>query len=353
MREIDSYIKQKRLELSTSILHRKIIYLDINYWIRLRDQKTPIDKRMFDRAIELVKSQNCIFPISEISFFEILKQKDKRTLKATIELVDKLSEGIAIISAEERMQLELMHFIRKRQGKATYNIKELAWTKLVSIVTPAIIPSVEFNLQKSFYDFVCKMTLSEIITTIELNGGIKPFAFKDNVKKMNNDKEKYAHENKSFKQMFLSELSGFLEVHKESLDKTFIDLCHTDLGYPPSEKDHKEIIENSIVKLIYHGFRLSKITKELPMFKILPTMYAAVRWNTNRKYTDGNDTPDFMHVACALPYCDYFFTEKELRTIIAQQNLDTLFDCVVESDPNEAIRILDSINDNTIVAETH
>ena len=72
-------------------------------------------------------------------------------------------------------------------------------------------------------------------------------------------------------------------------------------------------------------------------------LFAAVRWNKTRKYSDGNDTFDFMHATAALPYFDFFFTENELHTIIRQIKLDVAYGCVVESDPKKVLELLHSI----------
>jgi hypothetical protein len=86
-----------------------------------------------------------------------------------------------------------------------------------------------------------------------------------------------------------------------------------------------------------------KITKELPVFRIVPELFASTRWDRKRIYSDGNDTLDFLHASFALPYCDFFFTERELRTMIIQRKFDNLYGCRVESNSNEALKILESI----------
>jgi hypothetical protein len=68
-----------------------------------------------------------------------------------------------------------------------------------------------------------------------------------------------------------------------------------------------------------------------------------MRWNKDRVYKDGNDTMDVLHAVHALPNCDYFFTENELRSMIVQLKLDKLFNCVAESNPKKILEILSAI----------
>jgi hypothetical protein len=95
--------------------------------------------------------------------------------------------------------------------------------------------------------------------------------------------------------------------------------------------------------LIYNAFRKEKLSDQLPMFNIFSSLFASMRWNKDRKYKDGNDTIDAMHASASLPYCDYFFTEKELNTVILQLSLDTTFSCITERDPNKVLERLNAI----------
>jgi hypothetical protein len=120
-------------------------------------------------------------------------------------------------------------------------------------------------------------------------------------------------------------------------------LYYWDHGRYPSIEEKGNQNPNILRNVICNSFRLKKVTSEFPTYSILPELFAAVRWNTTRKYVDGNDTMDFLHATAALPYFDFFFTERELNTIIKQRKLDTTFKCVVESDPNKVLETLNSL----------
>lgn len=347
MTETENYIKQKRLDLYNSIKATKKIYLDTNYWIKLRDAEkngNQTDKKLFDKLKELVKLKKCILPISEITFWEILKQSDFKTLKDSATLIDEFSNGISLISDEERRQLEFLIFLRKAQKKSTYESIELVWTKLSMNMLYNNLPQPEqYDLKIKFIEFLESITFFDMVTIMEEKKIFKPFYFKDNVDFLNEAKEKYKNENKSFKQLFLSELGGYIDCFKDSLNQTMEQMYYWEHGKHITETEKSTIDQNGLKNMMYNLFRLNKVTTEFPTFSILPELSASVRWNQSRKYVDGNDTIDFLHATSALPYFDFFFTEKELRTIICQRKLDTSYNCIVESDTNKILDLLDTL----------
>lgn len=344
--KIDNYIKNHRLEISKLIKGKTIIYLDTNYWLNLRDQSResePNKRILLDNIIELSDSGKCIFPISEVTFWEFLKQSDLETLKETSILVDKLSKGISMINSNERRVLEFKHFYYKNTGQDTFELNELIWTKLSFLLGYEFIARLKTEeLQKSFFDFVSNSTLVDIITYIHKDGVIKkPFYFKDNIETLNQGKQKHANDNNSFKQMFLSELGGYLDNYQEVFNDVIysIFLKKNKSEFSQIERDSVGK-DNSFKNLIYNGFKTSKLTTELPVFRVVPELFASARWNKNRIFTDGNDTLDFIHASFALPYCDYFFTEGDLKSMIRQTKLDELYGCHVESKQKPIIKEL-------------
>lgn len=347
---INEYIKKHRLEIFSLIKDKSIIYLDTKFWLILRDQNretNPEKRLLLDKILELSDSGKCVFPISEISFWEFLKQKDIVTLKETVTLVDRLSQGITIINTDERYVLELEHFFLTKSKKETYEIKELIWTKLHFILGYNFISGLKLESeQKSFFDFLTILTLEKVFSIANSNNiNLKTFEFKDDIELLNSEKEKYMNDNKSYKQMFLSELGGHLDLHEHIFDDVIYSIYCKEKNLVPNDSRNIERDENKNFKnLVYRGFENGSITDELPVFRIVPELYASVRWNTGRKYKDGNDTMDFLHASFALPYCDYFFTEHELKTIITQTKLDVLYVCQVESRPKIILEILEKIN---------
>lgn len=347
MNELESYIKKQRISISASLKNSKKIYLDTNYWIRLRDANsagTERDKELLRLLLNLAKSGKCVLPISEATFWEILKQQDTKTLKASSILIDELSKGISIVSSNERRELEFIVFIRKMQGKEIFELDDLIWTKLPMDVLYNNLPQPQNeSLKIGFIEFLCKISFADLVTMIENKGTHVAFGYKDNVDLFNWAKDRYKDQNKSFKQMFLSELGGFIDLFKDLLNNAMKQIYYWDNGRHPNEMETREIDSNILRNMIYNLIRLNKATTEFPSFSIQPELYASIRWNKDRKYVDGNDTIDFLHASAALPYFDYFFTERELATIIKQRKLDEKYSCVVESSQEKIIALLNTM----------
>lgn len=347
MNQFNKYLQQKQVEIGKSISNHKIIYLDINYWIKLRDQakkEDAKDRELLDKLTELVDTNKCIIPVSEITFYEILKQSDINSLKDSANLIDNLSKGISIVSESERRHLEFVNFVREKTGGTTLNLQETVWTKLsLNILYKIFLKHDPNMLSDDFIDFLSNLSFDKMINQLQKTGNLTPFKYKDDVDSLNIAKEKYKTENKTFNEMYLSELGGYLEVFETELNNSMEYVFYLDYGYFPSDDDKKNINPRHCRNMIYNLSKYNKLKNELPSFRIFPELNASIRWNKGRKYKDGNDTLDFLHASSSLPYFDFFFTERELKTIIVQQKLDKLYNCKVESEPIEILKILEKI----------
>jgi hypothetical protein len=168
---LEEYIKGSRLRLGDDLKNSKKIYLDTNYWLELRNVELGRAKNDdFTSLLSLlkneVKSGKVICPISDENFYEILLQSDPTTLRASIDLVDELSKGVALLSSEERIQYEILFFIRSATlGKeAVYHPNECIWSKVAFIYgtlipkQPNLLPEEQLVMQKAFFDQMWSMS---------------------------------------------------------------------------------------------------------------------------------------------------------------------------------------------------
>jgi hypothetical protein len=220
------------------------------------------------------------------------------------------------INNENRMiyfiQSKCLHFLQSRITKPTHDLDKIIWTKTILL---AGLESEMFNLQipKEFYDFVSEFPLGQLNTS-----HIKPFSFKTNIADLNRDKLiHHQSKSKSFDELFLFELARTLDANRTRLDP----------------------IHPRLVEFIFDQYNQKRITSELPHFRIFPTLFASAMQNKQLKFKE-NDTMDYFHATCALPFFDYFFTEKTLHNTIHQRKLDVRFSCQVESNHVKIIQML-------------
>jgi hypothetical protein len=169
---VDEYVRARRIELGRSLDHRRPVYLDLRYWIILRDAllnrtADPTAKTLLDLLRRQVRAGRIFCPISGAVFLELLKQKDLSTRSATAQLIDDLSLGVTLAPEPERIGTELAHFLySQRDQQALYPLQWLVWSKLsdvLDVVHPTdtgFQPQTELMIQKAFFDHMWGMSLA-------------------------------------------------------------------------------------------------------------------------------------------------------------------------------------------------
>ena len=355
---VEKYVKRKRIELSNEIRFSKKIYLDTKYWILLRDARIRdnVDCNLLQllHLIEsLVENGRAICPISDDIFFEMLKQTDLKTLKATAQLMDDLSKGVLILSLQERLDLEVSYFVRiKTKGiDYVYSLDEMVWTKIAYVcgfTTPSskvFPPDIDRTIQKAFVDQMWVIGLVDMLEQMGQNIVIPPPSFAELSKILTQNKIKHINDHTSFKQLFLAELGGILDLYKPNFQSLMVYLYELEIGRKVaadeiSSDDAGQLFANRI----YQAFQLNKITSELPSFHVMAKIHAATRWDKNR-ILKPNDIYDIHHAVDAIPYCDYFLTERSLKHLVSNKNLgfDSIFHYKTISDIDNAISELSQI----------
>jgi len=355
---VEKYIRNKRIELSQKINSAKKVYLDTKFWILLRNVRmgnvTDSNTIQLLHVLEnLVANGLVVCPISNDTFAEIFKQTDNKTLRASLQVIDDLSKGIAILSMKERIDLEIFHFIgEKTKGTdSVYSPDELVWTKtayVMGFLTPnndSMPQDTNCAIQKAFIDQMWVVTLTDMLNQMGNDVVSRMPKLPDISQKLNEGKLAHIDDCKSFKQLFMAELSGILDVHKQDFQDLMVYIVKSETGQSFNAEELSSSNAGQLfANLIYHAYRLNRIKYELPSFRVIAGIHAAVRWDKGRKYKR-NDLHDFHHAAAAIPYCDYFLTEANLRHLVYDRNMkfDTLFRCKTISDINDAIEKLSQI----------
>lgn len=166
--------------------------------------------------------------------------------------------------------------------------------------------------------------------------------FSDTVEKMNEGNSAHAREIKSFQQALKAELGGVAEEFAFVVLETFERLERERSDWPADQRfDRSQTAIRVATNALRHVLLTDVERDRMPSLHIEASLHASVRWDKKRKLAP-NDLFDFRHASAALAYCDLFFTEKPLRTMIEQKHiaLDRRFKCVVRSTPAEALALL-------------
>lgn len=87
--------------LGRDLASRKAIYLDLRFWIGLRDaaryNKLGLERDLLLGLRRRVASGALFCPITDSTFLELFKQTDQQSRVATAELIDELSLGVTLM----------------------------------------------------------------------------------------------------------------------------------------------------------------------------------------------------------------------------------------------------------------
>lgn len=335
---LEEHVKMRRVMLGQTVSSLQRVYLDLRFWILFRDAhraQEPTDPvfRLLAKLLSLVKEGKAVCPISESTFIELLKQKDRAIRKATAQLIDALSRGVSLIPHPDRVVQELSHALHRHSGiKDLIPLQHLVWTKLPYVIgemhpTSTPFPSEEERIiQKAFFDHMWDISLVEIIETL---GDAAPpnTDWNEIADRLNQGNQKHSAELKSYQKTYRIEFEGSMSVFLRELQQIFARL--EDLGYSDPGLGLAGLSETA---------RLKEFSRSIPTLHIGASCHAAVRWDKKRNLT-GNDLFDFHHAEAALGYCDVFLTEIPLKNLLEQNHMGLTrnFSCKVFSSAEKAL----------------
>jgi predicted nucleic acid-binding protein len=350
---LDRHVRKRILEAGVVVNASTKIYLDTNFWIWLRNAQSEGDEspsaRLLAALIAGADRGLLICPLSESAFIELFKQEDPASRLATAVLMNRLSRGYALLEPHMRMANEVSNFFHRKAGKSVYDYNELAWCRVsfvLGLIHPSpeapIPPDVLLAIQKGVFDEMWGKGLVDIVDGAG-SGEMPPIPdFTETVEKMNEGNAAHAHQIKSFQQALKAELDGVAEEFAFAVLETFERLERERGDWPADQRFETNPTATRVAtKALRHALEKDADRDRMPSLHIEASLHASVRWDKKRKL-EPNDLFDFRHASAALAYCDLFFTEKPLRTMIEQKHiaLDRRFKCMVRSTPADALALL-------------
>ena len=338
---IETYYLQRRVEYARSVKGRKKIFLDTNFWIYLRDASLCTDggvgSKLLEQALAGVRDGRYIFPVSHEILVEIFAQTEKKSIYKSCELIDELSEGMCIIPCDARKELELFNQFREIENEAKLEISEMAWTKtpydsgLIFGPLPGLKNYDLLNAQIKAIDDMWNKSLRDRIEVLDYGNGRSSPRFPDISEILNEQKNKH-------KDTFNSRCEAYLAlVHTDLNDCGDLIQIDGEGDYVKLRKSIVNDIQNHVYKHTESGTDLERLSS----IHIPAAIFSAIHWDKRRKFKK-NDWLDFQHATAALSFCDLFFTEGPLKSLITRKdlNLDNVYNCVVLSTPEDASEIL-------------
>lgn len=331
---LQEHFSRRVAELASFVLKRRRVYLDTRYWIFLRDAvagrpQKPTHSELL-RILRIgVTSGVFICPLSDSAFFELLRQSDRETRLATVRVIDELSLGVTIQNARDRLRTELLQFllsVNNARGIPGPPLEHV-WLKVGHVLGTAypIYPGVEATellaISKAFFDAMWSVTLEEMLTDTPPPEDSMDSDFHNIAARLTVESTSHASGMKSFNAIYLDEIRGFFDVHREDLQAVFAQMHEiAQPNAPPLLAADFKLHGRMLVNVFSNIFRFGKAGTSLPMAQIVANLHTVVRWQRNRAF-QATDFYDFHHATAALPYCDVFLTERFLGTVLTRPPL--------------------------------
>jgi hypothetical protein len=315
---------------------------------------TEAEQQLLRLLRELARAGTVFCPISESVFMELMKQEDSQSRLRTAQLIDDLSFGISLIPYDMRAATELAHFIHSRgyEASALHPLRHLIWSKL-SYVLGTVHPSSKLfdpetglAIQKAFFDEMWSMSLVDVVKTIGTATPPDNSALINLAARLNTGNAQHTDEVRSFIQAYAAESRGAVSVFGDTVMNIVSDIAAKHKNPFPSRGSNEwNEQQRRWRNLLFLALQGEEARQELPSIHIMTCLHAVFRWDKSRRF-QANDFYDFFHASAALAFCQAFFTERSLRSVITANHLglDKLYGCRVVADVSEAIDYLGTLN---------
>jgi hypothetical protein len=352
---IERYLRARQIELAQSLRGRAKVYLDLNFWITLREtaaerRSGSAERKLLHLLRRGVHQGAIVCPISDTFFFELLKQpysEDRRI--GTAKLVDELSLGVTLANSFVRTGTEICAFLWGATKEVElHQIEDLAWTKL-GYVLGELYPeiaglgtSINEGLQRRFVDLMWDCSLTELIRTAGEEGFPPDDPYRALSARTNTERDRFAYEITSFERAYEIEIRGALDALGDTAMDIMVEWGRRQNTPAPSPGSPEwTMARNMIMNMLAAALEKTDAKKALRTLHIEASLHAALRWDKPRRFK-ANDFYDFRHAAAALGYCDAFFTDGPLRDLIngPRLGLSDLHDCRIASDLDGAVEIV-------------
>jgi len=354
---LKSHVRMRQIALAKSLAQKKAIYLDIKFWIILRDvvlrrRTSLVDQELLSLLRKGAVDSALFCPISDSTFVELLKQSDVKSREATACLIDDLSLGVTLIPFDMRAGTELTHFLHSaRTPNQVYPLDHLVWSK-ISYVMGFFHPNrtpfdrfTELAMQKSFFDHMWGIPMREVIHRIGDRMLPNPEQYGSVAERLNRFNAEHAAELRSFRNTYDFEIHGIIDLFEDVLIDIVSEMVGAQYGdRPPLSPAERKQDGGQLHNLLFAAFEKETTKDALRTLHIMASLHAAVRWNKQQQLK-ANDFLDFQHATAALGYCAAFFTERSLRSMVTSSHLalDQRYGCRVVSSSEEASRYLRGI----------
>ena len=347
---------ERRRELGIRVAKQHRLSLDLRFWNDLCDAELgipadPCVAALLAKLRRLVAIGELVCPVEFHLVEELYKQRSSQKRLATIALIDELSSCTVLVSAPDRVFLEVLRFIQGAVAGAPPTSPPLneVWTRPLFAaghslpeleappgLPPIVVEQLREELEAEWWEF----GFAELFART----GDPPLGGAGKAKTaelLNSAKGDPTTEFKSFEATYWSEVRGTLDAYQPQLEdvgRYLFQRFGGDLNTITADE-----LQQSFVRLravLYNAARRVGLKGAVPSLHIGATLYSHIQWDRRRVYKP-NDVFDFDHAEAALPYFDAFATDGSLAALLRRSGLEAEYGCVVASSHDELLAWLE------------
>jgi hypothetical protein len=344
------YRRQRYDALNAFMRHRKSIYLDMNYWIWLRDPaRCPFPDQaqaLWATITDAVQRQRVVCPVSYPVFLELMRLNPISLRQEQAKLMDDLSCGTGIRNGFDMAEIEFSEFfIRNSANLRAIPFRiDSVWCPLGHMIVEKYPYQSELSHElmergrKVMLDVRWNRTMQDYAAVLDL-----PDVPRTSASQINQERQAHPRAGKSFRALFFDELNGALDVMFPHIENTLASLAAA-IGIRPSAEElaSHAIPRHVWINLFREAVNAGLDATAIPSLRVRAALHAAIRMDDRRPFQQ-NDIEDISHSSVALSYCDLFLTERSFTEMLNRPVVRAAIaptQCRVVSNIEEAVSAL-------------
>lgn len=343
----EAYRRRRYDELNRWVGLRKSVYLDIKYWIWIREPELspfPAEAEALWLALRHgVQTERLFCPVSYPVFLELMRINPPALRLRQAEIMDELSVGVAIRNGFDMAEIEFCQFFGRHLPmlqKIPYRV-ESVWCPAGQMVVEKypyhdeLPTNVMERGRKVMLDAMWERRMADYAALEGL-----PEHPRDTATRINAERQRYPRGSQSFQQMFAAELNDSLDVLYPRIEEQFVSLARL-FGINPSAEERKsaESHRHVWVNLFREAVTRGLDANAIPSLRVSSALHAALRMDDKRPFRQ-NDLHDIAHSAVAVSYTDLFLTERSFAEVLnrsAVQSVIAPTNCRIVSNVSDAL----------------
>ena len=298
----EAYRRGRFDELNKWVRARKPVYLDMKYWIWLRDpdgSPFPSETRALRGALLRGVNTNRLFcPVSYPAFVELMRINPLNVRFRQAEIMDELSVGIGIRNGFDMAEIEFCEFFGRNLPALRvipYRV-ETVWCPVGQMVVekypyhdelPADLME---RCRKVMLDVMWEKRMTDCAALEDM-----PQAPRDTASRVNAERESYPRDQQAFSDLFAGELNGTLDVLYPRIEEQLVSLARIfDIRVNAKDRERAGAYRHVWVNLFREAVTRGLDAKAIPSVRVRAALHAAIRMDDKRPFRE-NDFDDIAH----------------------------------------------------------